>query len=82
MEPALYEWVALRRDIADHGLLKGDVAVLVDRVAHPSGGEDACVLEVLNAVGDSIAVLTVRESDVEPLRADEILSARSLALVG
>jgi len=79
---ALYEWVALRCDIADHGLLKGDIAVLVDRVPHPSGGEDGCVLEVLNAVGDTIAVLTVPESDVEPLRADEILSARSLALVG
>ena len=79
---ALYEWVALRRDLADHGLLKGDVAVLVDRVPHPAGGEDGCVLEVLNALGDSIAVLTVSESDVEPLRADEVLSARALSRVG
>ncbi len=76
MEPVLYEWVALRRDVAGHGLRKGDVAVLVDRVPHRSGGEAGCVLEVLNAVGETIAVLTAPESDVEPLRTDEVLSAR------
>ncbi|MBM4036085.1 MAG: DUF4926 domain-containing protein [Planctomycetes bacterium] len=82
MELVLYDWVALRRDVADEGLLKGDVAVLVDRVPHPGDGEEGCVLEVLNAVGDTIAVLTVPESDVEPLRADEVLSARPLRSVG
>ena len=82
VELELYERVALRRDIAEHKLRKGDVAVLVDRVPHPGGGKDGCVLEVLNAVGGSIAVLTVAESDLEPLRADEVLSVRSLRDVG
>ena len=77
-----YQRVALRRDLAEHKLRKGDVAILVDRVPHAEGGEDGCVLEVFNAVGDSIAVITVAEPDVEPLRPDEVLSVRPLSRVG
>jgi hypothetical protein len=51
---------------------------LVDRVPHPTGGEMGCVLEVFNALGESIAVVTVPESDVETLSADEVLSIRRL----
>jgi len=78
----LYERVVLRRDVAEYRLRRGDVAVLVDRVPHPADGEDGCVLEVFNAVGDSIAVITVAESQVEPLRADEVLAVRPLVPVG
>ena len=79
MKLSLYERIALKRDFLDHGLRKGDVAVLVDYVPHPGDGEDGCVLEVFNALGDSIAVVTVRESDIEGLRADEVLTIRPLA---
>jgi len=75
----LYQRVALRRDLDQHGLKAGDIAMLVDTVPHPRGGEDGYVLEVFNAVGDSIAVVTVRQSDVEPLRAGEVLAVRELA---
>lgn len=34
----LYERVALTRDLAEHGLRKGDIGVLVDYVSHPRGG--------------------------------------------
>jgi Domain of unknown function (DUF4926) len=79
MKPALYQQVALRRDLHEHQLMRGDVATLIDRVPHPSGGEDGVVLEVFNALGDSIAVIAVRESEVEMLRSDEVLSVRPLA---
>ena len=79
MKPELYQRVALRRDVADHRLMRGDVAVLVDRVPHPSGGESGVVLEVFNAIGESLSVVAVKESDIEPLRADEVLTVRSLA---
>jgi hypothetical protein len=78
----LYERVSLRRDVDEHSLKKGDVALLIDRVAHPSGGEPGVVLEVFNAVGESISVVVVKESEVEALRADEVLAVRSLAQVG
>ncbi|ARV61997.1 DUF4926 domain-containing protein [Nostocales cyanobacterium HT-58-2] len=74
----LYE-VALTLDLSEHQLRVGDIAMLVDFVPHPTGGEDGCVLEVFNAVGESIAVVTVPVSAVEALRANEILSVPSLA---
>lgn len=75
----LYDRVALKRDLPEHGLRSGDVAVLVDYVPHPDGDEQGCVLEVFNALGESIAVVAVRESEVESLRRDEVLAVRSLA---
>jgi len=79
MSLPLYERVALKRDVPEQGLKRGDVAVLVDSVPHPQGDEPGCVLEVFNALGESIAVVAVRESDVETLRADEVLAVRHLA---
>ena len=79
MSLPLYERVALRRDVPEHDLKRGDVAVLIDSVPHPEGGEPGCVLEVFNALGESIAVVAVPESDVESLRADEVLAVRPLA---
>jgi hypothetical protein len=76
----LYQEVALTRDLPEHQLKAGDIATLVDFVPHPSGGEEGCVLEVFNAVGETIAVVTAPVSAVEALSADEILTVRSLAL--
>jgi len=74
----MYERVAIRHDVIGHWLRAGDVAYLVDRVPHPSGGETGCVLEVFNAIGESIATLTVPESNIEPLEANEVLAVRRL----
>lgn len=79
MKPSLYTRVALGRDLPEQGLKSGDVATLIERVPHPTGGEEGCVLEVFNALGDSIAVVIVKESDVEPLQADEVLAVRPLS---
>ena len=79
MKLPLYQRVALRRDLLEHDLKKGDVAVLVDYVPHPAGGEEGCVLEVFNALGESIAVVVVRKSEIEGLEADEVLAIRRLA---
>jgi len=78
MSLPLYERVTLKRDLPEHDLRRGDVAVLVDSVPHPEGDEPGCVLEVFNALGESIAVVDVRESDIETLRADEVLAVRPL----
>jgi hypothetical protein len=82
MKPELYERIALRRDVNEHSLKKGDVALLIDRIPHPSGAEPGVVLEVFNAVGESISVVAVKESEIEALRADEVLMVRSLVQVG
>lgn len=82
MKLELFQEVALTCDLPEHKLRAGDVATLIDFVQHPAGGEDGCVLEVFNAVGESIAVITAPISAVEALSADEILTVRPRALVG
>lgn len=84
MSLTLYQRVALKTDLPAHGLRKGDVATLVDVVPHPDGAGKprGCVLEVFNAVGESIAVVIVPEGDVQPLRADEVLAVRALKRAG
>jgi Domain of unknown function (DUF4926) len=78
----LYSEVALTRDLPEYELRAGDIATLVDFVPHPGGGEEGCVLEIYNAVGDSLAVIAVPSSAIEVLRPDEILSVRTLAKAG
>jgi Domain of unknown function (DUF4926) len=82
MSLPLYQHVALKRDLPEHELKQGDVAVLVDYVQHPQGREQGCVLEVFNALGESIVVVAVPESDIEELRADEVLAVRPLVRAG
>ncbi|BAZ15041.1 hypothetical protein NIES4071_69110 [Calothrix sp. NIES-4071] len=79
MKLELYQYVALNWDIPEYNLKRGDVAMLIDYVTHPSGGEDGYILEVFNAAGDSIAVFTVPMSTVAKLTADAVLAVRSLA---
>ena len=78
----LYDRVALRMPFPQYGLRAGDVATLLDFVEHPSSGPRGCVLELFNALGDSIAVVTVPDDAIEPLRADEVLSVRPMAIAG
>ena len=75
----LYQEVALNCNLPEYGFRAGDVATLVDFVPHPSGGEEGCLLEVFNAIGESLAVIAVPISVVEVLRSDEILMVRPLA---
>jgi hypothetical protein len=74
----LFDQVALARDIPEKNLRAGDVATIVEY--HPSAiGDDGFTLEVFDALGATLAVVTLAESEIEPLRAGEILSVRSLA---
>lgn len=77
----LYERVALTRDIPEHNLYKGDVAVVVEHLpgTAASGGEDGYALEVFNAIGETIAVIMVSASSVKPLTENEILQIRLLS---
>jgi hypothetical protein len=79
-ELKLYDEVALTSAVRGTDLRVGDVAVLIEVVPHPGSGETGAVLEVFNAVGQSIAVVTVPLSSVAPLRADQVPTVRSLAV--
>src|SRR5687767_780283 len=55
MSLQLYDRVALRASFPEHALRAGDVATLVDFVDHPSSGRRGCVLELFNALGESMS---------------------------
>lgn len=77
----LFEDVVLTEDISEKELRKGDVATIVDH--HPiADGEDGYSLEIFNALGETVAVVTVAASAIAPLTAEEIFSVRPLALQG
>ncbi len=71
--------IALKTDLPQHGLCRGDVATVAERHAGRPGQEPGYTIEVFNAVGESIAVVTVRESQIEALTARELLHVRHLA---
>ncbi len=74
----LFEEVILTKDIPKKGLKKGDVATIVEH--HPvSDEEDGYSLELFNALGDTIVVITLPDSAIEPLTENEIFNVRLLA---
>lgn len=75
----LYQQVSLAQDFPEYQLKKGDIATFIDTVPHPTGGEEGYILEIFNALGESINTVIVPKSAVIELKADEILSVRSLA---
>ncbi|MBC7367891.1 MAG: DUF4926 domain-containing protein [Undibacterium sp.] len=59
---------------------RGAVATKGEHHAAPAPTiEPGYSVEVFNAIGETLAVLTLPESHLESLRRDEILSVRSLA---
>ena len=59
----------------------GETSV-VEQYPESSGQESGYELEVFNAVGETVAVISVRESQVEAPRRDERLCVRHTAAIG
>jgi len=79
MRYELFTRVALKVDLPKHGLRSGDVATVVEHHPGRTGQEPGYSLEVFNAVGETVAVVTVHESQIERLTANELLHVRALA---
>lgn len=79
MKFELYTDMVLSCDVPEHQLKRGDIVKLVDHHVAPDGSEGYSI-EVFNALGDTIAVTVVPETSLEPLREDEVLSARVFAV--
>ncbi len=79
MKYDLFIRVALSDDLPDRRLKRGDVATIVEFHPGRTGQEPGYTLEVFNALGQTVDVVTVRESQIERLTADEVLSVRPMA---
>jgi hypothetical protein len=69
-----FDLVVLTRDMPDHNLRAGDVGTVVH--AYRAGAYE---VEFVSAGGETLAVLTVTESDVRGVDHREILHVRNLA---
>jgi hypothetical protein len=78
----LFTRVSLGKDFPEYGLHKGDIATVVERHEGDPGQETGYSLEVFNAVGETIAVLVVEESNINPVRKSEVLHVRHLEAAG
>lgn len=79
MKYELFTRIALTTDLPGHRLHSGDVATVVEHHPGRPGQEPGYSLEVFNAIGETVTVVTVPESQIEPLTSDELLHVRLLA---
>ncbi len=78
MKHALYSRVALATDLPAHRLQRGDLATVVEFHPGRPGQEPGYSLEIFTATGETVAIITVSESRIEPLTSAEILTVRPL----
>lgn len=74
-QPELYTRVMLIHDIPEAGLKAGDTAMYIDYLP-VKDSEAGAILEVFNALGETLDVVTVPISAIAPLRAEYIPSVR------
>ncbi|GAB4506364.1 MAG: DUF4926 domain-containing protein [Anaerolineales bacterium] len=67
--------VVLTKDLEAYGLKRGDVGAVV----HGYADGKAFEVEFVTGEGHTIAVVTLSEADVRPMRPEEILHVRALA---
>lgn len=68
-----HEQVVLTRDLPEHGLVAGDIAVVV--AAHQGGA--GYTLEFMTVQGDTVAIVTVDAVDVRPALQREVPHVRA-----
>ena len=77
MKYKLFSEAVLLRDFPEKRLRKGDVGTIVDY--HSSNTHrDGYTLEIFSVLGDTIAVITLSESEIETLKENEVYSVRSI----
>ena len=82
MKPELYRRIALTRNVLEDNLKRGDLAWVIEYIEHPEGGEEGAILEIFNALGESLCIATVPVSAIAALRPDQVPSVRELAIAG
>ena len=73
MKFEMFSRVAFAVDIPDRHIRKGDIATVIEYFDNPEPGY---ALEVFNALGETVDVLTARESELEALREDQRIQVR------
>jgi len=77
MKYKLFEEVMLTQNYPNKGLQKGDVATIVDYHEAPNY-ENGYSLEVFNALGKTLTIVSVPESSICSFSEDDIFQSRHL----
>jgi len=72
-----HDTVVLSHDIKNQDLKAGDVGAVV----HTYESGKAFEVEFITAVGETIALLTLRDKDIRPMGNSEILHVRDFATI-
>jgi len=75
MKFKLYSDVAMAVDKPEDHLKKGDVVTIVD--FHSAPNENGYSIEIFNALGETIDVTVVKETEIVPLMHNEIFNVRT-----
>lgn len=79
MKIPLYKQVALLKDYPEEGLRAGDVVTTVEFLEAPTPGvPNGYYVEAFDALGKTIAVFIVYETDIEALTHKDVLTRRTL----
>lgn len=62
MKHNLFDRVTLTEDVPQHNLQVGDVSTMVEHHVGTQGQEEGYTVEVFNAAGESVAIVTLKES--------------------
>ena len=80
MKIPLYSLVSLLSDFPKYNLKVGDIATIVEHLESRGDLPDGYVCETSNAIGETIAVFSVRADQISPLHRNEVLHVRELAV--
>ena len=71
------ETIVLTHDIKDHGLKEGDMGAVVN--VYDNG--NAAEVEFVTATGTTIALVTLKASDIRSTKSNDVLHVRGFATV-
>ena len=78
MKFQLFDRVSLKVDVPDMRLKANDIVTVVEFLKARHDLPNAYCVEAFNAIGETIAVFTIAEDDIEALTANDVLSHRTL----
>lgn len=76
MKFELFSTVVLTHDLPESGFRHGDVATIVEQIPATSNREGGYLLEVFDASGNTIDVISVLESEIELPKPNAVVNYR------
>ena len=82
MKYNLYTEIVFNQDIDEYSIKKGDIGTLVEYYpANNFTSKDGYSIEIFDALGDTLKVVTVDESKISLIKHNSVLSVREFELV-